>query len=555
MNTEIAEKYKTKALLDYRKFDEMHQEDMELMREEIIAASCFIEYIGLLEIKEDVEKTANLLERAVRLAGDNLDVLQQCVFHYISIAVYNNSFYNDCVNILRRLVNENYNTALNGQMLSRIYCKFFQDRAEYEILSDRIGSENVIPWIENDEEAQDGFLETNQMKIREQFSIFLAGYQEKYEIKFNRLIPYDFLDPDVPDLIYSYEMIDRRKENIREICDDQERRSDFVNRLDIVSRYIDLSNEMFDKLINSNLFDLINNEEETWKKIFNDSAENMGKSISKIIEIEKNIKQLDSNDIAKIEWIFLKLVDTTEFKMYSKEFFVEIEKEFENHLTQDCLREKQPLIYSALDKLFFENSIILPNQIRTESSGNIKTLPDIFFSKSGDLTNKKEAMNGKFPVFESDDTRKKQEIKIFLERKLGCLTKKQRGIYFSKALGGTGIINKFLRQAEKIIKSGNPIEKASIIAIVDTTFVNDLSQGIWFCYDGMYLRRAGHTDYLSFISIENHQIKRPKEHWNSSVIFVHESGGEFVFGNTSINKVILNEIIDGMKDIIRGENR
>jgi hypothetical protein len=554
-NIEIAGKYKTKSLLDYEKFNEVYQEDMELMREDVIAASCFIEHIGLLDVKEDAKKIINLLERAVRLAGDNLDVLQQCVFHYISLAIYNRSFYSNCVNVLRRLVNEDYNIALNGQMLSRIYCKFFQDRAEYDILSDRIGSENVIPWIENEEEAQNGLLDINQLKICEQFSVFIAGYQDKYEVKFNRLIPYNFLDPDVPDLIYSNDMIDRRKENIHEICADPGRRSDFIDRLEIVSRYTDLSNEMFDKLINSNLFDLTDNEEKTWKMFFTAFAKKMMDSISNIDKIEKRIKQLNSNDAVQIENIFLELVGASEFKKYSRKFFVELEKEFENHLTQDCLREKQPMIYAALDKLFFDNGIIQPNQIKTESPDSSKTLPDIFFPKSGTLTSKKEMKEGNFPVFEGDDTRKRQEIRIFLEKKLRNLAKDQKRIYFSKNLDETGIIDKFRRQAERIRKSSIPIEKASIIAVVDTTPVNDLNWGIWFCYDGMYLRSSGHTDYIPYISIEEHKIKKPTEHWKSSVIFVHESGGDFIFKDTSINKIILNEIIDGMKDIIGEKNQ
>jgi hypothetical protein len=63
------------------------------------------------------------------------------------------------------------------------------------------------------------------------------------------------------------------------------------------------------------------------------------------------------------------------------------------------------------------------------------------------------------------------------------------------------------------------------------------------------LTRAGHTDYLPFVSIDKHQIKKPAEHWNSSVVFV-KSGKEFAFRDTSINKVILNEIVDGIKGII-----
>ncbi|GHV63466.1 hypothetical protein AGMMS49587_13580 [Spirochaetia bacterium] len=141
-NQGIAEKYRMFAVDHYEKFSEIYTEDLELMREDLIASSCFLEHIAMLNIESDGKKIKHLLDRAVRLAGNNNDVLQQCVFHYFLLGEKESA-----INILRRLINEDYNVKMNGKTLSEIYI-FLKDRAAYDILSNRITPQNVTDWNE-----------------------------------------------------------------------------------------------------------------------------------------------------------------------------------------------------------------------------------------------------------------------------------------------------------------------------------------------------------------------------------------------------------------------
>jgi hypothetical protein len=290
-NPEIVAEYKKNALENYEKFDSIY---IELMREDVIAASCSLEHIVLLDSEHDKEKINLLLERAIRLAGNNLDVLQQCVFHYISLMIHEPTYSEKPITILRRLVNEDYNTALNGQMLSRIYCKYSHDRVAYDILSDRVGSVNVIPWIDDDEESQREFLENSHTNLCERFSIFLDGYKNKYEPMFNKIVPYQFSVSNIPDEWYREDYRSKRKDNLFLICKDEQQKADFLGNLALHSRYIELSNEMFENLFQSELFTLTNTDTNSWKEIFDTLANKMQEIINKIITKQEEIKQYTS---------------------------------------------------------------------------------------------------------------------------------------------------------------------------------------------------------------------------------------------------------------------
>ena len=130
-NEKIAALYRAKALEDYRKFNSSY---IELMREDVIASSCAIEHIALLDKSNDIDEIKSLLDRALRFCGDNFDTLQIIVLNYISLGEKEKA-----KTILRRLVNENYNIGLNGLLLSRVYFKWDKNKEEYDILFDRIG--------------------------------------------------------------------------------------------------------------------------------------------------------------------------------------------------------------------------------------------------------------------------------------------------------------------------------------------------------------------------------------------------------------------------------
>jgi hypothetical protein len=546
-NIDVAGEYKRRALLDYEKFDEIYREDMELMREDIIASSCFLEHIFFLDNKKDTEKIDNLLTRAIRLAGDNLDVLQQCVFHYTSLAIYEPAYYDKVIDILRRLINEDYNANLNGQILSRVYFNHSKDKVSYDILSDRVGKENVIPWVEDDEEAHAEYLVNNYYNILNRFNTFIECYYNKYEIKFNKLIPYKFVDPDTPDLVYRLENIDLRKHNIDEILGNNQELFYFIGRLNIVPRFIELSNEMFDNLFKSELFIMTDIEENKWKNFFDNVAQKMKSTIKQMDEnykeIDGTIKGVQNSNQGEL---IKKMIDICEFDSYSEVFFVEIIKEFTNHLTYH-LKEKCPQIDAALDVLFSKNNIVIPNVDKGDDSDDAVSLSTRFFEYIGDKSDN-NINNNDFPIFNASNAEVLSKIKLCIGDKIKKITKNTQRIYFRKDLDDR-FINKFYSQVKKIKRAGAPIIPESIIAVVDTTLINDLGWGIWFCYDGMYLRKAMHTDYISYNEIEKRSLKKPSD-MSSAIIFEKRSSAKIEYEDHSINKDILIQIIDGIKNII-----
>jgi len=142
---ELASEFRAKALTALDKFDEAY---FPLMREDIIAASAALDKFSLLRPGTDREQMINLLTRAKNVAGSAFDVLQICAVNYIALGETE-----EAMSILRNLVNEDYNTQLNGRILSRLYCEL-KERHEYDFLCDRIGLENILPWAETVEDAQ-----------------------------------------------------------------------------------------------------------------------------------------------------------------------------------------------------------------------------------------------------------------------------------------------------------------------------------------------------------------------------------------------------------------
>ncbi len=168
------EHFNGEALKAYKKFDDIY---VNFMREDLLAASCALEHISLLDCDKDADKILQLLNKAISLAGDNFDVLQMCVIIYSYLGRLT-----DAEKILRRLINENYNLGINGLLLSRIYCKNNR-QTEYDILVKRIGTQNVLPWFDSEEEANEAEKNIIEMGIRENTwtDRFSTGWGKKNE--------------------------------------------------------------------------------------------------------------------------------------------------------------------------------------------------------------------------------------------------------------------------------------------------------------------------------------------------------------------------------------
>jgi hypothetical protein len=180
-NQDIAWDYKNVALKDYQMFRKIYT---PFMREDVIAASCFLENLALLPPETGIDEKKKLLDDAIELAGNNFDVLQLCVFHYIEINDDEKAEF-----VLRRLVNEDYNTSLNGKILSRLYWKK-GDRNNYDVLKDRIGPFNIMPWIDNRKEVAIKEAENGVVRNYLKFISFIEQYDKTLRMKYT--IPDDF---------------------------------------------------------------------------------------------------------------------------------------------------------------------------------------------------------------------------------------------------------------------------------------------------------------------------------------------------------------------------
>jgi hypothetical protein len=297
---------------------------------------------------------------------------------------------------------------------------------------------------------------------------------------------------------------------------------------------------LFDNLFESELFVLLDVETNLWKAFFDSLAIDMNRTIDALKELCNNIRNPQANHKELLE----KMLNLCEFYSYSDVFFSKIAEEFNKHLLHH-IKEECPKIDAALDKLFIQNNIIIPNIEKDADYVENELLSSRFFKQSEN----DRRDNIDFPVFTNSSIDKQGKIKICIGNKIKKLIRNSKRIYFMKDLSGSSLINKFKRQIIKIENSGVPVMTESIIAIIDTTLINDLGWGIWFCYDGIYLRKTMHTDYISYGAIKDCKIKRPSDVY-SSIIFEKETGIKIEYDERSINKDILIQIIDEIKNVI-----
>lgn len=160
----ISSGFREEALNAYEEFRTRH---VAFLREDITAASCYLEYATLIGIdsggapKNKFVET--LLGDAVALAGDNYDVLQQSVL--INIKLRN---LDEVIQPLREMIANNYNIGLNGKLLSRIYYEMSR-RDDYDRLYAMVGPEHIAAWSEKGEETEKWALDKQRSELSRAF--------------------------------------------------------------------------------------------------------------------------------------------------------------------------------------------------------------------------------------------------------------------------------------------------------------------------------------------------------------------------------------------------
>ena len=185
--------YRNYARLCFEYFTVINKYD--LLREDGITASCYLEYVDLLDCQKDKEKIKELIRKAVISAGNSLDVLQLCAIAYMKIGESDKAAY-----VLRQLVNEQYNEVTNAQLLSTIYVNKYielqsnEARTAYRILANRVNPEYLFPLPGNVSNVDKVALENEYIKkqrniLKTKYKLVLIDFIKKYEYKINHIIP------------------------------------------------------------------------------------------------------------------------------------------------------------------------------------------------------------------------------------------------------------------------------------------------------------------------------------------------------------------------------
>lgn len=203
LSEDTATYYKNQAYRSFSRYWETAQ--FNLLREDQIASACALEYVDLLmERGEDVALIMEYIDKAEEFSGKACDILQLCAIANLKIGAMEKAHEQ-----LKYLVNENYNTSMNVQLLSGVLIGLYNTnkgtelahrcRSEYEILSRREDQKMyLIPWHDDTQDSPTEFIESQKTIITKKFDFVLGELLKQYSMQINKLIP-------TPDDEWSYE--------------------------------------------------------------------------------------------------------------------------------------------------------------------------------------------------------------------------------------------------------------------------------------------------------------------------------------------------------------
>lgn len=284
-----------------------------ILREDQMTSSFALEYVDLLLLEENPDnkpKIDELIHIAVDMSGNSLDVKELCAIAYLKIGNTN-----EAAELLKQLVNEDYNTITNAKLLSRIYVSQYLTgnsktaKFDYKTLQLRIGESNadyLFPMpdrIEDDSRLQLEYLVDQKIKLQMDYRAAINELSRKYTIKFNSVMPAPYGYSDYDDYFsYSEQAIMRREADFKRILLDSTKCNEFVHELASVGfrfKYIDILNEVMDAC----------DDLELWKKAENHDALTVSVRANIIQKrpILKRIQEnMDSNSFTIADYITMR---------------------------------------------------------------------------------------------------------------------------------------------------------------------------------------------------------------------------------------------------------
>ena len=187
----LREEYKTHAKKAFKKFLDIKEKD--LLREDQLKASCALEYVDLID---DPNEKRDYLKIARKASGNAYDVLELCAMSYLKIGDYQTA-----AELFRVLVNEDYNTKVNAQLLSRLYASMVlseetnrhEIEKKYLTLQSRV-EEHLFPLPTNVSRADDidsQFLIAQKEYLRERYVLALTEFVTRYAEEYKNICRMD----------------------------------------------------------------------------------------------------------------------------------------------------------------------------------------------------------------------------------------------------------------------------------------------------------------------------------------------------------------------------
>ncbi len=326
LSKEARDQFKAEAINHFKAF--WQQNGLGLLREDPIASSCALELIDLLDMQKDILEIRELLRKARAFSGDANDILQLCALAYLRIGDQD-----EAAELLRILVNEQYNADINAQILSGIYVTKVLDsndqfaRSRYETLATRISPSNLVRLPKRGEsvgkeELMEEFSERQEELLREEFSAVITKIFDDFSVRLGKLIPGLNADEAYPDYYYSEEGTEQRIKEFEELFTSsykQKKKTEYLSRLEhsgFLMAYFEELNILFDDVSRLNCI----RDRQRLKELISE----------KIVACAHELNSL-ANKIEKQEVRFediCKLVEFTSISMFS-EFISELRKQIE----------------------------------------------------------------------------------------------------------------------------------------------------------------------------------------------------------------------------------
>lgn len=389
----IEKEYNEKAKKHFEKFQAKNK--FGLLREDKIASMCDLEYVELLLRKGGCEESDLLirLKNAANKAGNSLEIIQLCIFSYMKLGKTELA-----EKYLKMLVNEEYNSIMNAQILSRLYVSDFisgedkeEPRRNYSNLEKRVPAKCLFPMPQNGNEDKEvlekQFIYIQKFSLLKKYEIILNELTKRYSNRFNKCIPlYKDMKADESCFDDTYDSRVKMKAQLlnRITQDELDRNKWFINQLakeDVLVEYMKVLQEYFSKI--NRLIELENNPlvgsdcQDLKEAILSPLSENEK-------ENEKNINKFRLS-ILNAECEGKELLDLL-FDKFSFMFFTQkMLKHFAGMITKKMQHIDNMNDIAADESRLFqfcnENSLTIPNEKYVQDTYNQNDSGDDFLIK------------------------------------------------------------------------------------------------------------------------------------------------------------------------------